>query len=101
MCPLSAHETLMRLYPMQVVGSPANWLTHLQDWSAHISLDVLPAGGPRFINASTWIDVIHPEVLRQCDALDGVGLHPQSLREPHAETTRPCLVARRRYHQRP
>ncbi|EPT05616.1 hypothetical protein FOMPIDRAFT_1027212 [Fomitopsis schrenkii] len=55
-----------------VVGSPANWLTHLQDWSAHISLDVLPAGGPRFINASTWIDVIHPEVLRQCDALDGL-----------------------------
>ncbi|CCM04314.1 uncharacterized protein FIBRA_06485 [Fibroporia radiculosa] len=52
-----------------VVGSPANWQTHLQDWSIHMNLDVRPAS--RFINASQWIHVVHPEVLRQCDALDG------------------------------
>ncbi|KAH9838436.1 feruloyl esterase-like protein [Rhodofomes roseus] len=55
-----------------VVGSPANWQTHLQDWGIRMSLNVLPAESPSFINASTWSNVIHPEVLRQCDALDGL-----------------------------
>lgn len=37
-----------------------------------MNLDVEPAGSAHFINESLWIDAIHPEVLAQCDALDGV-----------------------------
>ncbi|KAH9917041.1 feruloyl esterase-like protein [Fomitopsis serialis] len=55
-----------------IVGSPANRQTYLQDWGVRMSLNVLPVGSPQFINASTWEDVIHPEVLKQCDALDGL-----------------------------
>ncbi|KZT11629.1 feruloyl esterase-like protein [Laetiporus sulphureus 93-53] len=55
-----------------IVGSPANWLTHLFDWSIKMALDVQPTNSSRFIDTSLWIDVIHPEVLRQCDALDGL-----------------------------
>ncbi|KAF9812284.1 hypothetical protein IEO21_06258 [Rhodonia placenta] len=55
-----------------IVGSPANWQTHLQDWSIHMNLNVQPSNSTRFINASVWENVIHPEVLRQCDAIDGL-----------------------------
>lgn len=37
-----------------------------------MSLNVLPANSSRFIPQSAWINVIGPEVMRQCDALDGV-----------------------------
>lgn len=55
-----------------VVGSPANWQTHVNDWDMHMALDVQPAGSPHFIPRDTWINVLHPEVLKQCDELDGV-----------------------------
>ena len=47
-------------------------MTHLQPWSIHINLNTLPETSARFIPASVWSDVIAPEVLKQCDALDGV-----------------------------
>ncbi|KIP02136.1 hypothetical protein PHLGIDRAFT_309557 [Phlebiopsis gigantea 11061_1 CR5-6] len=55
-----------------VVGSPANWMTHLQAWSMHVNLEVLPTTSPRFIPENLWTDVIAAEVLKQCDALDGL-----------------------------
>ncbi|TFK53657.1 feruloyl esterase-like protein [Heliocybe sulcata] len=55
-----------------VVGSPANWMSHLQPWSIHIDLNVLPAGSPQWISPELWTGIIHDEVLRQCDNLDGV-----------------------------
>ncbi|PCH42246.1 feruloyl esterase-like protein, partial [Wolfiporia cocos MD-104 SS10] len=58
-----------------IVGSPANWQTHLQAWGVHMDVEVLPANSSRFIKASLWDNVIHPEVLRQCDALDGLKDH--------------------------
>lgn len=40
-----------------------------------MGLDVLPTTASHFIQASTWTNVIAPEVMRQCDALDGVRTH--------------------------
>ncbi|KAH9948618.1 feruloyl esterase-like protein [Amylocystis lapponica] len=55
-----------------IVGSPANWQTHLEDWGIRTNLNVYPYDGPSFINESLWVNLIHQEVLRQCDALDGL-----------------------------
>ena len=50
-------------------------MSHLQGWSAHVSQLVLPLDSPGFISPSLWTDVIHREVLNQCDHLDGVRAH--------------------------
>ncbi|TFK46083.1 feruloyl esterase-like protein [Heliocybe sulcata] len=55
-----------------VVGSPANWMTHLPAWSIRVNLNVLPVGSPQWITPEMWTGLIHDEVMRQCDALDGV-----------------------------
>ncbi|KAH9850302.1 feruloyl esterase-like protein [Lenzites betulinus] len=55
-----------------VVGSPANWQTHLQAWSIHMNLNTQPSTSPHFITEDMWNDVLAPEVMRQCDALDGL-----------------------------
>lgn len=62
----------MRSPLLQIIGSPANWQTRIQDWSVHMNLNVQPNTSARFIPESIWVDVIHPEVLRQCDAIDGL-----------------------------
>lgn len=56
----------------QVVGSPANWATHLLSSLIRNSLNVLPVNSSHWIPENTWKNVIYPEVLRQCDELDGV-----------------------------
>ena len=71
--PLSSHrETRAERRSSQVVGSPANWQTHLQAWSIHMNLNTQPSTSPHFMTEDQWQNVIAPEVLRQCDALDGV-----------------------------
>ncbi|EIW63118.1 feruloyl esterase-like protein [Trametes versicolor FP-101664 SS1] len=55
-----------------LVGAPANFMTHHEAWAAHMSLNVLPVTSSRFIPESVWINVIAPEVMCQCDALDGL-----------------------------
>ncbi|EPQ55147.1 feruloyl esterase-like protein [Gloeophyllum trabeum ATCC 11539] len=55
-----------------VLGSPANWLSHLAPWSVHLALDALPVGSPHSISDDLWVGLIHDEVLRQCDGIDGV-----------------------------
>ena len=47
-------------------------MSHLQGWSAHASNLIMPVDSPQFISPAMWSDVLHPEVLHQCDALDGV-----------------------------
>ncbi|EED79835.1 feruloyl esterase-like protein, partial [Postia placenta Mad-698-R] len=84
-----------------VVGSPANWWTHLDDWQIRMSLDVQSPSA--FINTSIWTDVIHPEVLRQCDALDGLtdgiindprfcAFRPETLTCRPGQSTSTCLT---------
>ncbi|OCH94812.1 feruloyl esterase-like protein [Obba rivulosa] len=74
-----------------VVGSPANWMSHLMSWSVHISLNVLPTTSPRFMTPAIWSDVIHPEVLRQCDGLDG--LQDGIINDPRSCSFRPETLA--------
>jgi len=78
-------------YDGVVVGSPANFMSHLQAWSVHISNVVLPATSSRFISPSLWSDVIHPEVLKQCDGLDG--LNDGIISQPLACNFRPATLA--------
>lgn len=37
-----------------------------------MNLDVEPADSAHYISEDLWFNVIHPEVLAQCDGLDGV-----------------------------
>ncbi|KAK7691095.1 hypothetical protein QCA50_006198 [Cerrena zonata] len=55
-----------------VIGSPANWATHLFSSIVRSNLNVLPTTSSRWISENMWRNVIHPEVLRQCDELDGI-----------------------------
>ncbi|TCD70446.1 hypothetical protein EIP91_003527 [Steccherinum ochraceum] len=78
-------------YDGVVVGSPANWMSHLQGWSVHISNLIMPVGSPQFISPAMWADVIHPEVLKQCDGLDG--LKDGMISQPLACNFRPATLA--------
>jgi len=86
-----------------VVGSPANWMSHLLPWEIHMALNVLPTSSPEFITAAMWTDVIHSEVLRQCDSLDGLtdgiindprfcNFRPETLACRPAQNTSTCLT---------
>ncbi|TBU33530.1 feruloyl esterase-like protein [Dichomitus squalens] len=55
-----------------IVGSPANWQTHLRGWSIHMNLNTQPSTSPHFMTEDTWNNVLAPEVMRQCDSLDGL-----------------------------
>ncbi|KAI8969402.1 feruloyl esterase-like protein [Trametes punicea] len=87
-----------------VVGSPANWMSHLQPWSIHMNLDVLPTTSPHFMTQDMWVNVIGPEVMRQCDALDGLkdgiindprrcSFRPETLTCRPGQNTSTCLNA--------
>ncbi|KAI0359937.1 feruloyl esterase-like protein [Trametes cingulata] len=86
-----------------VVGSPANWQTHLQGWSIHMNLNTQPSTSPHFITEDMWSDVLAPEVMRQCDALDGVkdgiindpricNFRPETLTCRPGQNTSTCLT---------
>lgn len=53
-----------------VIGAPAWWTTHLQPWTEEVGLKNLP-DSPGRISAQLF-SVIEAEILRQCDAQDGV-----------------------------
>ena len=38
----------------------------------HMAQNVQPPDAPHFMPIEIWRDVIHPEVLKQCDSIDGV-----------------------------
>ncbi|KAL1944835.1 hypothetical protein VTO73DRAFT_2455 [Trametes versicolor] len=87
-----------------VVGSPANWFSRLVSWGAHLSQLVEPATSSRFIPEATWKNVIAPEVMKQCDALDGVtdnvindptvcNFNPETLACTSDQDTPTCLNA--------
>ncbi|RSH89639.1 hypothetical protein EHS25_002190 [Saitozyma podzolica] len=54
-----------------VVGAPANYMAALQAFGIHVGQELLPNTSSRYISETTW-SVIHDEVLRQCDMIDGV-----------------------------
>ncbi|KAI0833405.1 feruloyl esterase-like protein [Trametes gibbosa] len=87
-----------------VVGSPANWQTHLQGWSIHMNLNTQPSTSPHFITEDVWNDVLAPEVMRQCDGIDGLSdgiindprkcsFRPETLTCRLGQNTSTCLTA--------
>ncbi|EIW55264.1 feruloyl esterase-like protein [Trametes versicolor FP-101664 SS1] len=74
-----------------VVGSPANWLSRLTSWGVYLARLVEPATSSRFIPQEVWTGVITPEVMKQCDALDGVS--DRVINDPRLCNFRPETLA--------
>ena len=55
-----------------LAGCPAVDFNNLYSWRMNFYIITGSIDSSDFIAASTWTNVIHPEVLRQCDGLDGV-----------------------------
>ena len=55
-----------------VAGSPALDFNNLVSWRASFFPITGPSNSSEFIAASTWTNLIHNEILNQCDSLDGV-----------------------------
>lgn len=55
-----------------VAGCPAVDFNHLQGWRASFYPITGAVGSENFINATLWTGLIHNEVLKQCDSIDGV-----------------------------
>jgi feruloyl esterase len=45
--------------------------THLQPWGLRMASHVQPVNGSSWLDTSHWA-AVHAEVMRQCDAIDGV-----------------------------
>ncbi len=54
-----------------LIGSAAWWASHLSPWTTKIGIYDLPFGGPNYVSPAMF-PVIGAEVVRQCDAADGV-----------------------------
>ena len=55
-----------------VAGSPALDFNNLQSWRASFFPITGSANSSAFISTASWTTLIHDEVLKQCDGLDGV-----------------------------
>lgn len=55
-----------------IAGSPALDFNNLQSWRASFFPITGPATSSDFVPESSWANLIHSEVLKQCDRLDGV-----------------------------
>ena len=55
-----------------VAGAPAVNFNNLTSWRASFFGKTGAPASPTFISADLWSGLIHDEVLRQCDAIDGV-----------------------------
>ena len=84
-----------------LIGAPAWWSTHQQLWQLTVGIINLPEGSPSYIPYSMF-PLISNEVLRQCDASDGVldtiimdpkkcNFHPQALLCHPGQNTSTCL----------
>lgn len=54
-----------------VAGAPALDFNALVAWRAHFITVTGTADSQSFIKPEVWTDIIHPEILRQCDEIDG------------------------------
>lgn len=86
-----------------VAGSPATDFNNLYTWRASFYTTTGDKTSPDFITADKWT-LIHDEVLRQCDTLDGVEdgiledaslchFQPEALLCKTAQNTSTCLTA--------
>jgi feruloyl esterase len=87
-----------------VVGAPALNFNNLTSWRASFFDKTGPKNSTNFISASVWAGLIHDEVLRQCDAIDGVedgiienptmcDFRPEALICGSGNATKDCLTS--------
>ncbi|KAL8401160.1 hypothetical protein RB596_008088 [Gaeumannomyces avenae] len=69
---ISAAERFPDDYDGIVAGAPAVDFNNLYGSRANFFTITGAPGSPDYIPIDTWTSVIHPEVLRQCDGIDGV-----------------------------
>ena len=69
---VKAAEAFPDDYDGIVAGCPAVDFLHLQGERAMFYPITGPVGSPNFIRPELWTGLIHDEVLKQCDLLDGV-----------------------------
>jgi hypothetical protein len=55
-----------------VAGSPALDFNNLVSWRASFFPITGPLNSSNFITPKMWTNLIHPEILNQCDGIDGV-----------------------------
>ncbi|KAF5367759.1 hypothetical protein D9758_009845 [Tetrapyrgos nigripes] len=55
-----------------VAGAPAADWNHLMDWSGNFFLITGPSSAPTFLTLTQWFDAVNPDILKQCDGIDGV-----------------------------
>ncbi|THU90663.1 tannase and feruloyl esterase [Dendrothele bispora CBS 962.96] len=55
-----------------VAGAPAADFNHLLDWSGHFFNITGNSSASTFLPTDQWINLVHPDVLAQCDDIDGV-----------------------------
>ncbi|RDW62303.1 carboxylic ester hydrolase-17 [Coleophoma cylindrospora] len=55
-----------------VVGAPAVNFNNMTSWRASFFNKTGAANSTNFISAATWSGLIHNEILKQCDTIDGV-----------------------------
>ncbi|THV02292.1 tannase and feruloyl esterase [Dendrothele bispora CBS 962.96] len=55
-----------------VAGAPAADFNHLLDWSGHFLELTGSNDSSAFLTTEKWVNLVHPDVLRQCDGIDGV-----------------------------
>ncbi|QKX58423.1 uncharacterized protein TRUGW13939_05545 [Talaromyces rugulosus] len=86
-----------------VAGSPALDFNNLISWRARFFPITGPIGSSDFITADQWKNLIHNEVLKQCDGLDGVldgiiedpticDFRPEAIVCPSTKNSTDCLT---------
>ncbi|THU77519.1 putative feruloyl esterase B-2 [Dendrothele bispora CBS 962.96] len=55
-----------------VAGAPVIDFNHLIDWTGHFFGITGNSSAPTFLPPDQWISIVHPDVLAQCDEIDGV-----------------------------
>lgn len=55
-----------------VIGAPAQNFNNMTSWRASFFAKTGGPGSPNFIPLTTWSSLIHNDVIRQCDTIDGV-----------------------------
>ncbi|KAF5346128.1 hypothetical protein D9758_009917 [Tetrapyrgos nigripes] len=55
-----------------VAGALAADFNHLLSWSGHFYAITGNSSASRFVSPEKWVTLIHPDVIAQCDGIDGV-----------------------------
>lgn len=69
---LHAAEVTPKDFDGILAGAPASNFNNMTSWRASFYSKTGAANSSSFINATTWGGLIHTEVLKQCDGIDGV-----------------------------